>query len=633
MTVVVKEIANALEIGARRVQQRAALEAWPFTAMKWRGGEAHIYNEATLPGDVQCALAALRERRETQRCIAQNTANAKRTEKVRAAQAQFDNAKGARKETAERRVAALLRVDELREKDVTLNLETARAQVAAETGCSVSVLQRWGRKVRGFAKPHWPALLLPEERGKPMRVEIHPDAWAEFKRDYLRLEKPNVESCYRRLRRSAPNEWRPLPSLRTVKRRVNELSATTRTLLREGEEAMMRMGPKIERSRAELAAMERVNADGHTFDVAVKFPDGSIGRPVLVGWQDIASGKLLAYRVGKSETAELVRLSFCDMVKAYGIPQHAYLDNGRAFASKQNTGGMATRYRFKVRAEDPEGALTRAGVNVHWVTPYNGKAKPIERAWRDLADDVAKRPEFAGAYLGNSPDNKPENYGSRAVDYAEFIRVLDDGVREHNARDGRRGGVCAGRSFDATFVALYAESTVTKATKTQLATMLLATEAVTVRKGTGAIHLADNVYWSESLAEHQGKKVHAHFDPKSLHTGVHVFLPDRTYLGFVPCTYKTGFDTKEKASEAIKAKNRFRKAVKAKAAAELAWRTAAQPHAMPAIPEPVMPEAKVIKLHRPKRKMASSTTALPSGEVSFTVGLFTSMVPLKRSRL
>ncbi|WP_332460286.1 transposase domain-containing protein [Pseudophaeobacter flagellatus] len=75
------------------------------------------------------------------------------------------------------------------------------------------------------------------------------------------------------------------------------------------------------------------------------------------------------------------------------------------------------RFRFKVREEDPLGVLPLLGIQIHWATPAHGQAKPIERAFRDLASDVAKDPCFAGAYVGNRPDAKPENYGKRLVRY------------------------------------------------------------------------------------------------------------------------------------------------------------------------------------------------------------------------
>ncbi len=103
------------------------------------------------------------------------------------------------------------------------------------------------------------------------------------------------------------------------------------------------------------------------------------------------------------------------------------------------------------------GVLPRLGARVHFANPYAGQSKPIERAFRDLCEDGAKHPAFQGAYCGNRPANRPESCDPKnAVPLAEFEAVVADVIAEHNARPGRRGGVCAGRSFLEVFEASYA---------------------------------------------------------------------------------------------------------------------------------------------------------------------------------
>jgi hypothetical protein len=136
------------------------------------------------------------------------------------------------------------------------------------------------------------------------------------------------------------------------------------------------------------------------------------------------------------------------MIEAWGIPGHVILDNGREFAAKAITGGAATRFRFKVRDDDLPGLFTALGCEIHWATPYSGQSKPIERAFRDLCDTIAKDPRFDGAWTGNRPDAKPEDYGSRAVPLEDFLRVVAQGIEEHNLRPRRprpRASGSAGR--------------------------------------------------------------------------------------------------------------------------------------------------------------------------------------------
>ena len=609
------ELAKALGLALRTVQVRAQREAWPTTDDPGHS-QRKLFKFSDLPPTVQAEII---QREETvAAAIAKHEASVadaarmESDEQRAAVWLAYEQAKGWQKRAAGERVDALVMLERLAAEGQSFR--RARVKVADHytaqgvRRCSVRTLERWEQTVRDKPRCDWLAYLLPAGKKPRSSCDIPEAAWLVFLADYLRVEQPSAASCYRRLQQQAKanRAWGVLPSLDTFMRRLAvEVSASQIALRREGEEAMMALGPKIERSRAGLAVMERVNADGHKFDVAVAWPDSSIARPMIVGWQDIASGKLLGWRVGKTETSDLVRLSFCDMVKSYGIPAHAYLDNGRAFASKKNTGGLATRYRYKVKAEDPEGVITRLGTQVHWVTPYNGKAKPVERMWRDFAQDIAKRPEFAGAYLGNSPSAKPENYGSRAIPYEDFMRVLAEAVAEHNARPGRRASRCAGRSFDDTFAEGYAAATIKRATKQQLSLLLLASEVVKVSGKTADVTLAGNRYWGECLIPHMREKIELRFDPENLHATVHAVALDGSYIGEVPCTAPLGWESGDREREAIKAQAEWRKAHKReRAAAQRVEAAHGAKDAMPPVPVGV-PSPAAVAMFVPKNKKAA----------------------------
>jgi hypothetical protein len=324
----------------------------------------------------------------------------------------------------------------------------------------------------------------------------------------------------------------------------------------------MRTFPTQERDRTVFHALEAVNADGHKFDVFVKTPTDAICRPIMVAFQDVYSGKILAWRYGETESSDLIRLALADMVRKWGIPRHVLFDNGRGFASKLLTGGAENRYRFKVRPEDPLGIVVGLGCKVHWATPFHGQAKPIERAFKDLCEDGAKHPEFAGAYTGNSPTAKPDNYGSKAVPLDTFLAVVSEGIAEHNAREGRRSPTCAGRSFDATFEASYVSVPIRRATGEQRRLWLMAAEAVRVRSQDGTIHLFGNRYWSEFLLAHRGSQVVVRFDPQALAEPLHVYAADGRYLGGADCQEAAGFDSVEAAQTQARRWKQFLRATK-----------------------------------------------------------------------
>ena len=466
---------------------------------------------------------------------------------------------------------------------------------------------------------------------------------------------------------------------------MEDVPVATRVLLRDGPSALKRLYPAQQRDRSCFHAMEAVNADGHVWDVFVNWPDNRTGekkpvRPVMVAIQDLYSGKILAWRIGRRETTELVLLVFADLFKEYGIPEHAWFDNGRAFRGKRlvgpaPAGGEASEWtghnrrhigheqtenkkpkdnqpeigghriptRQKaalwdgdIRREDmkggkapldeghgsgsplygpnssaPDGSqpdvpksgqsghdqnpphqtgiLPLLGVRVHRTLPYSGQSKPIERAFRDFCDAIAKHPLLAGAYTGNSPGNQPANYGSRAVSLELFRSVVAEGIREHNARPGRRTGVCGGTlSFDQAFDTSYHTVSIRKATAEQRAlclpsvrirldstdgslrgSFLPATAALTpalsanpacddTGSGTcdGSRRYWPKRYWAAELLDHRGRYVTVRFDPDHPES-VRVYGADGCFLCTAGLLKPAGFNDAKAAGAHARARQAF----------------------------------------------------------------------------
>lgn len=412
-----------------------------------------------------------------------------------------------------------------------VSLKEAFSSVAAGVKWSARSLSRWYYKDPGLVDYHrhlWAMAMAPGHLGGSATAECHPAAWRVFLADYLRPEQPPLTMCYRNLLRLAKSEGWTIPrSAAALKRRLDrEMPPEAVILARQGSEALARRRPAQVRDRSSLRALEAVNADGHRMDVFVRWPDGTVTRPTLTAWQDIYSGKLLSWRIDRTENTDGYRLSFADLLRTCGIPKHVIVDNGRGIASKQLTGGTANRYRFRIKRDEPLGLLTQlvGSEGIHWTTPYHGQSKPIERAFRDLATDIAKDYRLRGAYTGNKPDAKPDNYRSKAIPLKQFLEVLADGIRQHNARRGRRGLGLDGRSFDEAFQASYEKhvADIPKPTTAQLDRWLLGAVGITAHKSTGAVELFKTRYWSERLAEKlagrsaEARKVVVRFDPDHL---------------------------------------------------------------------------------------------------------------------
>lgn len=585
----------------RGVNTLAADQGWSTAAnaageplarrRKGRGG-GWEYHYTLLPSPAQASLVADADRPEPE---PRKRKAVQPVESREDAWSRFDDLPDKAKDTAKDRLAALDAVELLEAGAVTRT--AAVCMVATKWGVAPRSLFSWMELVRGVPRPDWLPYLAPRYAGRTVTAECPAEAWDLVKADYLRLSAPAFSACYWRVKRIADDRGWILPSQKTLQRRMDaEIPPEVQCLAREGVEALRRRFPAQRRDRSVFAAMEAINADGHKFDVFVRWLDGTVSRVVLLAVQDLRSGMIVGWRVDRSESAELVRLAFGDVIGTFGIPQHAYLDNGRGFASKWLTGQMPFRHRFKIKNEEPAGILTSLGVTVHWTTPYSGQSKPIERAFRDLCETIAKHPAFEGAYTGNNPTAKPENYGSRAIPLDKFLAVVEQEIRWHNERPERRSQVCGGRmSFREAFDASYATAMPTLATDEQKRMWLLAAELVTAGSVDGAINLMGNRYWSNATGRMAGERLTVRFDPQNLHAGVHVYTRDNRYVGFAPCIDDAGFADTGKARQQARDRTQFVKGTRMALDAERRLSAADVARALPQIAATEPPEARLVR--------------------------------------
>ncbi|MFD1330226.1 transposase domain-containing protein [Mycoplana ramosa] len=481
----------------------------------------------------------------------------------------FEALTDAQRAVCQKRLDAVLAWEDMRAAGISAREATAYCEAKFEV--ARATLYEWRQMVEGKARQDWLAALAPDNTGatgEDMKVECHPDAWDVLASDYLRPEAPKFSSCYRRMIDVANKKgWAPIPSERTLRRHMDiKVPRAVQILSRKGKEEAMRLIPAQQRSVAHLMAMQYANTDGHKLDLHVQMPGrDKPTRVFLMATQDIYSRKILSWVLTEAETWEAVRTIIGRMVEEHGIPERLYMDNGRAFASKKISGGARRRNRFKITEDEVAGLLKTLGIDGRFVTPYSGQSKPIERGWGDLAEEIAKHPDMAGAYTGRSPEHKPENYGKWAVPIDQLERHVAARIAEHNARAGRKTETAKGRSFDAVFAESMADpaNLVRFASPMQRSLWMLTAETVTARKPSGAIHLFDNRYWSRELNQWIGKKLTVRFDPSDLHAAVKVYDPQGRLICEAECIDKTGFDCQAAARETARAKSEFAKSVKA----------------------------------------------------------------------
>ena len=475
------------------------------------------------------------------------------------------------KTVQDRARARLLVIQQVEAMDPVLGRYLAVHTVAKASGDGARTIWNWFLMIEGVAAHDRLAFLAPRNRAAAPRnraKDCEPAFFDLIKSDYLRPEAPPFTDCFRRAARVAAQQgWAVLPE-RTMRRRLDAaVSEATQLLARKGIDAVKRRYPPQVRDKTALVAMEAVNADFHKFDVFVRWPAPkgeapAILRPQMVAFQDIHSGRIVAWRVDVTPNSTAVLLAAGDMIETWGIPERVVMDNGREFAAKAISGGVSTRFRFKVKEDDIPGLFVSLGCQVHWATPYSGQSKPIERAFRDMCSSISKDPRFAGAYTGNRPDAKPENYGSTAIDLDRFLTVLAEGIEEHNTRQGRRSEVAWGRSFAEVFDESYGAAPVRKATEAQRRLWLLGAEGLRADSKTGAVWFQGNEFWQPWMGEIAGSRVIARFDPAAFWDGLHIYGADNAYLGHAPVRQKAGFFDMDEARAHARARRDWMNAEK-----------------------------------------------------------------------
>ncbi|MGR6833621.1 transposase domain-containing protein [Aliivibrio wodanis] len=496
----------------------------------------------------------------------------------------------------------------------------AYQSVSDEFEIPVASLRRYCAKVKRIDIADWAPALLPKNKEaaqlarKSKFAEIDAQAWDFIKADYLSNEEPTLSVCYERLKDAAEHNGWNIPGYDSIRRRMKfEIPIEQLVMLRKGEHALLMMYPPQERSVADLHALEWINGDGYQHNVFVKWFNGEELRPKTWFWQDIYSRKIIAWRTDISENTDSIRLSLMDVFEKFGIPKEVTIDNTRAAANKWITGGVANRYRFKVKEDDPLGLIPMMGIKLHWSSVILGKghgqAKPIERAFGvgGLDEYIDKHPLNRGAYTGPNPMAKPDNYGSTAIDAEVFLQTVAKGVEMYNAKSNRDTETCNGfMSFNQAFNASYEQAAIRKATPEQLHLMMLQAEATKVsRHGTvtllsgGSLKGRKNRYHHETLTSFIGQKLVARFDPSALHDSVEIYTLQGVRICTAACLEKTAFGDTQAAREHTRKRTQFGKANKIAAKAQTDMTALEVAALMKPLEEEVIPETKTVALFRP----------------------------------
>lgn len=434
------------------------------------------------------------------------------------------------------------------------------ALVAREAGKSVDAIRNWVALCQNQRLDDWYVALAPKHQGCQPHAEISRECLDFIEAEFFKLSKPTLKPIYRRAELLAQKHGWELPGYWAVKKMIQGRPHWFHVLNREGPTAFAALWPSQRRDYSTLKLHEMWCSDGHMADVFVRWPDDSVTRPIIVAWTDIRSRVCLGYAVGRVESADLIRIAFKNAAEsAKALPEVVYVDNGRGYMSKLLTGGMQTRFRFKVREEDPLGIFPLLGIGVTPALPYNARSKPIESWWRTLAE-MDRR--FDGAYVGNRPGARPEDCDPRnAVPIAQYLATIKETLAIFHAQ-AHRGDAMDGRSPSAIYEELLPGTLVRVPRREQLRLCMLAAEQVKLDATDGCVRLLGNRYWTEALSSlPRNVRYTVRFNPEDATDPVAVYRGD-AFQCEAKIIERTGFRDQQAAKDHARAHRSHLKTLK-----------------------------------------------------------------------
>ena len=249
--------------------------------------------------------------------------------------------------------------------------------------------------------------LVDNYRGPDKPLAGDPEFWTWFRGAYLSRHTLSITEARRLAMRKVRenNLFAVIPSFDQVKYQVRKLDPTMVALARYGEEYIKNnMLGYADRDWSEIRVNEIWFSDHRMFDCWVKVWNEEKGaweavRPWLCGFLDGKSWYMVSWQITtESPNNETIRNGLGWGISQHGRPANLYIDNGKDFKKQ----GFSEPVTF---GDHEHSILKSLGIKVINSLPYNGRAKTIERGFRNHAESFDKM--FA-AYLGNKPSARPD---------------------------------------------------------------------------------------------------------------------------------------------------------------------------------------------------------------------------------
>ncbi len=346
---------------------------------------------------------------------------------------------------------------------------------------------------------------------------------------------PNVAHLIERFKVvAAQNKWK-IPSDSWFYRKYSNVPTVVKSIVfGTDKDYTSRWKPFVPRTVEDLDALQMLCGDHHILDVHCWSERlREIVRLWLTAWQDIRTGLIYGYHLDYTPSSYTIACAYGNGVRKFGaqpisrdgFTSYLYTDNGKDYKSR-NLQGEIVVHKQAARIEGGlQLLLTQQGVGIandadakqFLARNFNGREKPIERTFKDVADAVQTE-FYRTGWCGRSTKDRPDSWRELYARHQKAIKhnrpspfpaelMIRDFVAEtldkYNTRSHTRSTLGGAKIVPLTeFNRLY--TTRYEIKEQNLALLLMKSSEGTLRKN--GVWCLGASYWHDAMTEFKGVK-------------------------------------------------------------------------------------------------------------------------------
>lgn len=285
----------------------------------------------------------------------------------------------------------------------------------------LATIMRWDKALRENGD-NW-KVLVPKYKSNPQKTRFSEKEKETFLKILLNPNQPNVGKAIKLTKHLLAQQGViNFASEMTYRRFISKYKQEHYDMwifAREGAKALRdKVVPYIERDIFKLNVGDVLIGDGHrlAFEVINPFT-GKPCRPTIAAYQDWKSGAMVGFEVMLEENTQCIASALRNSIINLGkYPKFVYQDNGKAYKAD-----------YFIADDNVSGLFIKLGITPIFAKPYNAKAKPIERFFREMQDSFERiLPSFVGSCIDNKPAYKKRNEKFHKEIHNNYIPTLDE---------------------------------------------------------------------------------------------------------------------------------------------------------------------------------------------------------------